>query len=125
VDVHAAADVEDRQVIGRFIRKLAPNALFYCVQGQITVFLISLFAHQVSSIAEVGALGRLAMIFAVLSNLLTNVFIPAFARCHENRKLRLLYAEIVGVVVIFSLAVIAGAALFPDEFLFVLGNKYA
>lgn len=124
VDLHASADAEDREVIVRFIRKLAPNAVFYCFQGQITVFLISIFAHRVSSVAEVGALGRLAMIFAVLSNLLANVFIPAFVRCHDSRKLRLLYAGVVGGVTIFGIFVIALAAFFPAQFLFVLGNRY-
>lgn len=124
VDLHASADPEDQQVLVRFIRKLAPNAVFYCVQGQITVFLISIFANRASSVAEVGALGRLAMIFAVLSNLLANVFIPAFARCHQPRKLRLLYAGIVGGVTVFGAVVIALAACFPYQFLIVLGNRY-
>jgi hypothetical protein len=39
--------------------------------------------------------------------------------------LRLLYAAILGGVLAFSLLVLAGAAFFPAEFLFVLGNKYA
>src|SRR2546421_11146589 len=34
VDLHASAEAEDRQVLVRFIRKLAPNAVFYCFQGQ-------------------------------------------------------------------------------------------
>jgi hypothetical protein len=76
-------------------------------------------------VAEVGALGRLAMIFAVLTNLLTNVFVPAFARCQDPRKLRWLYIAIISGAIAFSLVVIAGAAIFPDQFLFVLGNKYA
>jgi hypothetical protein len=124
VDLHASPDSEDRHVITGFIRKLAPNAVFYCFQGQITVFLISIFAHRVSAVAEVGALGRLAMIFAVLSNLLTNVFIPAFARCHHRAKLRLLYAGIIGGVTVFGIFVITLAAFFPTQFLFVLGNRY-
>ncbi|HJT82399.1 MAG TPA: hypothetical protein VJ719_14490 [Chthoniobacterales bacterium] len=124
VELRAGTDPEDRQVIARFIRKLAPNAVFYCFQGQITVFLISIFAHRASAVAEVGALGRLAMIFAVLSNLLTNVFIPAFARCHQAGKLRLLYAGVVGGVTAFGILVIGLAVGFPAQFLFVLGNRY-
>jgi hypothetical protein len=51
--------------------------------------------------------------------------VPAFARCHSKRQLHWLYAGIVGGVVLFSLAVIAGAAFFPEQFLFVLGSRYA
>jgi hypothetical protein len=125
IDVDAPENEEDRAAMIGFIRNQAPNAVFFCVQGQITVFLISFFAHRPTSIAEVGALGRLGMIFAVLSNLLTNVFAPAFARCQDPRRLRWLYAGIVGGVAAFSLVIVAAAILFPREFLFVLGNKYA
>jgi O-antigen/teichoic acid export membrane protein len=125
IDLDAPENAEDRAAMAGFIRKLAANAVFYCLQGQITVFLISFFARRTSSIAEVGALGRLAMIFAVLSNLLTNVFVPAFARCQSARKLRWLYAAIIGGVGAFSLLVLCGAGIFPDQFLFVLGSKYA
>src|SRR4029077_9993714 len=124
-DRHARQNPDDRRAIIGLIRKLAANAVFYCFQGQITVFLISFFAHRASSVAEVGALGRLAMIFAVLSNLLTNVFVPAFARCQNARKLRWLYAGIFAGVAAFSLLVLGFAQFFPAEFLLVLGNKYA
>jgi O-antigen/teichoic acid export membrane protein len=125
VDLKANENAEDRREMGRLIKSLAANALFYCFQGQITVFLISFFGRHAASVAEVGALGRLAMIFTVLTNLLINVFVPAFARCQDKRKLRYLYAAIVGGVVLFSAVVLVGAASFPDQFLFVLGNRYA
>src|SRR3954470_5725368 len=125
VDLNAGANPDDRQEIVRLTKHLAANAVFYCFQGQITVFLISFFGQGAHAVAEIGALGRLAMIFAVLSNLLTNVFAPAFARCQEPRRLRLLYLGIMGSVLAFTLIVIALAALFPNEFLLILGNKYA
>ena len=125
IDLRAPENSEDRQAMRGHIRSLAANAVFYCFQGQITVFLISFFGNRVSAVAEVGALGRLAMIFAVLTHLITNVFAPAFARCQDARRLRWQYAAIVGGVAAFSLAVIAAAAGFPNEFLFVLGAKYS
>lgn len=125
VDLEASENPEDRKEIIRLIKALAASTLFYCFQGQINVFLVSLFGRHSDSVAEVGALGRLAMIFTILMNMLTNVFVPAFARCHSKRKLIVLYALIAGGVLAFSAAVLAGAALFPDEFLFVLGNRYA
>src|ERR1039457_3870503 len=73
VDLDAPESAEDRQAILKLIKHLAANAVFYCLQGQITIFLIRFFASGASSVAEVGALARLAMIFAGLTNLLTNV----------------------------------------------------
>jgi hypothetical protein len=125
VDLRAPENDEDREAMRGFIRSQAANAIFFSLQGQITIFLISFFGRQVNSIAEVGALGRLAMIFAVLSNLLANVFAPAFARCQTLRKLRWQYVAIVGCVSGFSLVIIGAAVFFPREFLFVLGNKYS
>jgi hypothetical protein len=125
IDLHAAQNSDDRASMLGFIRSQAANAVFYCVQGQITVFLISFFAHRTSSVAEVGALGRLAMIFTILTNLLTSIFVPAFARCQDRHRLRLLYFEIISGVTGFCLLVIGAAAIFPDQFLFILGNKYA
>jgi O-antigen/teichoic acid export membrane protein len=125
IDVSAPENAEDRRAMVGFIRNQAANAIFFCFQGQITVFLISFFARHPSSIAEVGALGRLAMIFIVINNLLTNVFVPAFARCQDTRKLRWQYVAIVSAVTGFSLLVICGAAFFPNQFLFILGHKYA
>src|SRR5467141_12243 len=124
VDLKANENAEDRHEIVRLIKNLAANAVFYCLQAQITVFLISFFGRQAASVAEVGALGRLAMIFTVLTNLLINIFVPAFARCQEKRKLRYLFAAIAGGVILFSALVLGGAALFPDQFLSVLGNRY-
>jgi O-antigen/teichoic acid export membrane protein len=125
VDLGASENPEDRREIVRLIKTLAASTLFYCFQGQINVFLISLFGRHTDSIAEVGALGRLAMIFTILMNMMTNVFVPAFARCQEKRQLRKLYFLIAGGVLLFSAAVLAGAAFFPDQFLFVLGKRYA
>jgi O-antigen/teichoic acid export membrane protein len=125
IDLDAPENEEDRGAMQRFIRHLAANAVFFCFQGQITIFLIGFFGRGVTSIAEVGALGRLGMVFMVLTNLLSNVFGPAFARCQDPKRLRWQYAMIVGGVTAFSVVLIAAAVLFPGAFLFVLGAKYA
>lgn len=125
VDLQAPENLEDRAAMRGFIKNQAANAVFFCLQGQITIFLISFFGTHTGAVAEVGALGRLAMIFAVLSNLLANVFAPAFARCQSIRRLRWQYAGIVGAVAAFSAVLVTAAAFFPHAFLFVLGSKYA
>lgn len=125
IDLHAPQHADDRAAMIGFIKNQAANAIFFCLQGQITIFLISFFSRHATDVAEVGALGRLAMIFTIMGQLLTNIFVPAFARCHERARMRWLYAGIVGGVAAFSAAVVIGAAFFPDQFLLVLGHKYA
>jgi O-antigen/teichoic acid export membrane protein len=124
VDFSAHENLEDRRAMIGFIRQQAANAIFFCLQGQITVFLITIFGHSIG-VAEVGALGRLAMIYSVIANLIMNIFAPAFARCHDPRRLRRIYAGIVSAVAGFSLVVLSAAVFLPNEFLFVLGNKYS
>ncbi len=92
IDVHAPENDDDRRAMLGFVKNQAPNAIFYCVQGQITIFLISFFGHHAGAVAEIGALGRLAMIFAVLGQLMTNIFVPAFARAQTFRRLLMQYA---------------------------------
>lgn len=125
IDFGAPQNADDKRAMVSFVRQQAANAIFYCFQGQITVFLITLFAHRASAIAEVGALGRLAMIFMLLTNLLMNIFVPAFARCQDRRRLKLLYLEISGGVGLFCTVVVVAAWLLPNQFLFVLGGQYA
>jgi O-antigen/teichoic acid export membrane protein len=125
IDLNAPENAEDRAAMIGFIKNQAANAVFYCLQGQVTVFLISFFGSRATSVAEVGALGRLAMIFAVLGQVLTNIFVPAFARCQNAAKLRLQYFAIVAGVAGCCAAVLAAAAFFPNQFLFVLGSKYS
>jgi O-antigen/teichoic acid export membrane protein len=125
IDLNAPENADDRAAMIGFIKNQAANAVFFCLQGQITVFLISFFGSRATSVAEVGALGRLAMIFAVLGQLLMNIFVPAFARCQSAVKLRMQYFAIVGGVAACCAVVIAAAAFFPNPFLFVLGAKYS
>jgi O-antigen/teichoic acid export membrane protein len=125
IDLEAPENPEDRGAMIGFMKSQAANAIFFCIQGQITIFLISFFGSRATSVAEVGALGRLAMIFAVMGQVLINIVVPAFARCQTARKLQLQFAAIVAGVAAFCGIVLGAAALFPAEFLFVLGNKYS
>lgn len=124
IQFQAQENPEDRRAMIGFIRQQAANAIFFCFQGQITVLLITIFGHRIG-VAEIGALGRLAMIYSVVANLIMNIFAPAFARCQEKRRLRWIYVGIVTAVGAFSLLVLGGAIFLPTQFLFVLGNKYS
>jgi hypothetical protein len=86
--------------------------------------LISLFATA-DKVAEVGALGRLAMIFAVFSSVLSGIITPAFARCQDRARLLNAYFFVVGSFACLCGAALILAVLFPQQLLWVLGKGYA
>ena len=124
IELHAPVNADDREAMIGIVKHQAPNAVFYCVQGQLTVWLISIFGNT-RNIAEVGALGRLSMIFSVISAVMSSIVLPAFARCQSPSLLRRRYFQTVSGFFLLGLSLIGIAALFPDQLLWILGNKYA
>lgn len=115
---------DDRREILRIVREQAPNSIYYCVQSQLTVWLIGVFGNT-TGVAEVGALGRLAVIFAVLASVMGNVFYPRFARVQETGMLWRRYWQILGFHAAVALGLLVLTALFPQALLWVLGPKYS
>jgi len=101
-----------------------PNVIFFCLQGQITLFILSLIGNA-TGIADVTALGRLAVLFTVVAVTFGSMLAPRFARCQNPARLPRLYCLMVGgtILVLAPLALVAW--LFPDPFLWLLGGKYA
>ncbi len=124
INFTAPINSDDSRAMVGFVKSQAANVIFFGVQGQITVLLATFLGRQVSSVAAVGALGRLAMIFTILTNLLANVLVPAFARCQDRRRSARLYLEIVFGVLAFCVAVLIACALFPNFILSILGQRY-
>jgi len=124
IDKKARVNKEDEAAMLGIVKHQAPNAVFYCLQGQLTVWLISVFGNA-QSIAEIGALGRLSVIFAIINAAMTSIVLPAFARCQSPRELRLRYFQVCGGFCALGLSLIAAAAVFPDQILWILGGKYA
>ncbi|RZK44898.1 MAG: polysaccharide biosynthesis protein [Hymenobacter sp.] len=118
-------DADVRRQILAMVKRLLPESIYYCISGQITIWLISVLGST-TSIAQVGALGRFTMIFAVISTLMSALFYPRFARLpNDSRLLFKRYLQIQAVVVIISSAVIFAVWLLSDKLLFLLGGKYA
>jgi hypothetical protein len=124
IDVNAPADEQDRRTILGIVKSQSPNAVFYCMQGQLTVWLISILGST-QNIAEIGALGRLGIMFSIIGAVMTSIVLPGFARCQSAAQLRRRYFQIVGAFCLFGLSLVALAGLFPDQLLWVLGSKYS
>lgn len=124
IDTGALPDAEDRAEMVSIIRNQLPNSIFYCLQGQVTIWLIAIFGSA-QNVAEVGALGRLGVAFAVIGAVMTSIVLPGFARCQSLARLRRTYFQIAAAGVLFGLSLMALARFFPDQLLWVLGAKYA
>lgn len=119
----ATSDPAQNREVLQYIRPMIPNAFFLAFQGQINVFLISIFGHS-QNLAEVGALGRLAQIFMLLNAFCSVIVEPVAARTPRN-QLPKRYLLAVGGAVALGAALVGGSALFPGALLWVLGEKYA
>ncbi|MES1264524.1 MAG: hypothetical protein ABUU24_02595, partial [Variovorax sp.] len=76
----------DAQII-QIAKPLVLPAIFYQVQGVITVFLVSFFGTS-SMMAEVGAFGRLSMVLLVMDRVTNILLFPAIARAPKGPRLR-------------------------------------
>ena len=120
----APPDQEFRRDILAIVKRQAPLTVFFCLQGQIGIWLISIFGN-VQSVAEVGALGRIGMIFGILISTTSALVLPRFARCQEPGRLRARYLQ---VLLAFSGTVFLGTLiswLAPGPLLWLLGPRYS
>lgn len=123
--VHEEAGVSpiDREAMLIAFRNQLPNGIYFALQPQITVWAITVFG-SVRSIAEVGALGRLAIAFALVSAAFSSIALPRFARCAGARTVRRAYFVLAALMVLVALAAVAASAAFPRLILSVLGTGY-
>jgi hypothetical protein len=106
------------------VKRQAPLTIYFCAQGQIGIWLISIFGN-VHGVAEVGALGRIGMIFTILVSAISALIVPRFARSQEHCHLRSRYLLILlGFISVLILSTF-WAWLFPSSFLWMLGARYA
>ena len=115
-------DPQASQAIRRYISPLLLGIVFYAFQGQVQVFLISIFG-QTQSIAEVAALGRLGQLFMFLSAFNATILTPFIARVPHPR-LALRYTQAILFTIAIATAVSLATYLFPAPFLWLLGPKY-
>lgn len=123
VDLTAPEVAEDRHEMRRIMRLQAPNALFYCIQGQIAIWILGFFAGQ-DQVADFGALGRFMAITAFLSAFLGAVLVPGFTWLQETAALRRRYAAIVGGMLLIALGISLMAWAIPGPLLWILGPQY-
>jgi len=122
-DPEAPINADDRRELIRLSIRVLPNTLFFCLQGPLTLLILTLVGNR-SGIADVTALGRLAMLLTAISAAFTNVLVPRFTRCDVPRHLPRLYFLIVGAAMAVLAPIVVAGWISPEPLLRVLGKKY-
>ena len=113
---------QKQRAIVRLALPNVPQAIFYALQGQISVFLIAIFGHT-TAVASVGALARLGNMFLIFTQMNPLLVAPFFAKLPRSRLAKN-YVTALLLIGGLSLALVLCCARFPEFFLWVLGPKY-
>jgi O-antigen/teichoic acid export membrane protein len=109
--------------IARYVLPVCLSAAYFSIQAPLTVWLSAYFAGT-ESIAEVGALGRLGLIFSLVSGFVGTVLIPRLSLVTDDALYLRRYLECWAVLLPFGVLVVALAHLGPQWFLLLLGDAY-
>lgn len=124
IDVKVEKNLDYQKNILSIVKNFIPNSIFYTFQGQISILLISIFGNT-QNIAEIGALSRFSMIFALVTPIMSSIAFPAFSRCQNQSLLKLRYWQIVLANILFGTVLIGISYFFSDQILSILGTKYS
>jgi O-antigen/teichoic acid export membrane protein len=117
-------DVVVKKEILDLVKRILPTSIYYCVSGQITIWLISIFGNT-TSLAQLGALSRLSVILSVFVSIITTLIVPRFAKLKLEKKILLerFFQIMFALIIILSLIVLS-VYLFPSAILWILGKDY-
>jgi O-antigen/teichoic acid export membrane protein len=113
---------EIRNIWNRTLPQI-PNSVFYCFFGQASLIVIAMLGQD-AQVAEVGALGRLSVLFAVATSTIGAVIVPRFSRITDATLLRARYWQVIAVQIGLSCVLFLIAATLPSALLLILGNSY-
>lgn len=106
------------------VKRSLSGAVYYCVSGQITIWLVSIFGST-QSIAHIGAPGRLTTVLTLFTMLFNTIIIPRFARLTDNRKhLTTRFLQIQMALLGISIVIVFLVIAFPSQILWILGKEY-
>ena len=123
LEEHAGVSPEDHRAMLVAFKSQLLNGIYFALQPQITVWILTVFG-TVETVAQVGALGRLAVALSLISSAFSSLALPRFARQSDLAPVRRWYALLIGAMTAIGVSIVAAALLFPHAILAVLGPKY-
>ncbi len=123
-NTHHKPDPVVRDKILGVVKRVLPGTIYFCISGQVTIWLISVFG-KTSDVAQLGAIGRITIVLSIIGALMVTLVIPRFARLHNNDKLKSYFWKVHLALWILSISLVALIWFFSKYILMVLGDKYA
>lgn len=122
---HARPDKKVKKEVVRGVSRTLPIVIYHCISSQIAIWLVSILGTT-ANISELGALGRIAILFNLITVLFSTLVIPRFSRMEGDRGalLRAFLLVQAGMILV-SLALMLGVWICTDPILWVLGKNYA
>jgi O-antigen/teichoic acid export membrane protein len=125
IDETQKPDAVIRKEILKVVKRVLPGAIYYSISGQITIWLISIIGNS-TSVAQLGAIGRLAMLLSLFSVVFSTLIIPRFARLKNDSVLLMnRFLATLGLLVLVCVSVIGLFMAFSTQALWVLGHNYS
>ena len=123
-DLNQSSNLEVRGEILRQVKRSMPMCVYAVISGQIGIWIISFFG-KTATIAQIGALSRLSVLFLVFSSIINTLVVPRFARLKENkgRILSVFFGSIL-VTSLLCLCILASTYIFSKQILFIIGKNY-
>jgi len=117
-------DLVVKKEILDLVKSILPTSIYYCVSGQITIWLISIFGNT-TSLAELGALTRLSVILSVFLTIITTLIVPRFAKLKLEKKILLQrFVQIMFVLIVILSIIVMIVYFFSAPILWILGKDY-
>ena len=123
-DLRAEPGQDQTRQLATLVRKQFFSTCFFALQGQVGLWLMVVFGNA-EKVADVGALGRLAVLFSLVSAVLSNLVGPAMARCVTLPRLFRVFAGAIAAYLAFAGILMLAVMVLPAQLLALLGAKYA
>jgi O-antigen/teichoic acid export membrane protein len=124
-DRNQEPDPEVRKAILQVVKRSLPASIYYCLSGQITIWLISFFGST-KAVGQVGALAGFATMMNLFNVMFGTLMVPRFARLPNDKKLLVKRFVLVQIgLIIMSAVLVLLANTFAKELLWVLGKQFA
>ncbi len=124
-DWHQAPDALVTKSILQVVRRVLPTSIYYCISGQLTIWLLSIMGTT-TAVGQIGALNGLSTMFNVFTVVFTTLIVPRFARLPGARDLifkRFLFLQL--GFLFLSAVIVLVTSLFSKEILWILGGRFA